>query len=69
MPACRVGGPGSGKAELAREALQGRQGWTVLDTGQLFRDYLDRLAGEEVEGERREENKRILATMGISCLM
>ena len=25
-----VGGPGSGKAELAREALQGRQGWTVL---------------------------------------
>ena len=44
-----VGGPGSGKAELAREALQGRQGWTVLDTGQLFRDYLDRLAGEEVE--------------------
>ena len=66
-----VGGPGSKKFARVKSAMRNHKDWYVLSTGQMFRDYLDKINADSEKHEEDDssnnniitENKQITKTL------
>lgn len=66
-----VGGPGSKKFARVKSAMRYHKDWHVLSTGQMFRDYLDKINADSEKHENDDsknnntitENKQITKTL------